>query len=145
METKNSIGVKKKETESRNKEVPKILFVCVGNAYRSIMAEAYARKYMKKFHVQSGGIRPLGYIPDEVLEVLREDGIDTSSLYSKPIDPKELAEFDYVVVLANIPFFAPTRVIYYDIEDPAFSSIEFVRKIRDQIKQIILELKDTLR
>lgn len=122
----------------------KILFVCVGNAYRSIIAEAYARKYLKGFEIKSAGIRPFGYVPDEVIQVLEEDGVDTSGLYSKPINTSEISEYDYVVVLSRIFFFAPTKVLYYDVEDPAFSSIDFLRKVRDQIKQIVIELSENL-
>jgi hypothetical protein len=43
-------------------------------------------------------------------------------------------------------FFAPEgkKVIFFDIEDPAFSDIEFLRKIRNQIKNFVLSLKAEL-
>ncbi len=124
----------------------RVLFVCVGNAYRSIIAEAYARIYLEDFDFESAGIRPLGYIPCEVLDVLQEDGIDTSGLYSKPIPLDRIREFDYIVVLSRIYFFAPegTQVIFFDVEDPAFSTKEFLRKTRDMIKDIVLSLRSML-
>lgn len=122
----------------------KILFVCVGNAYRSIMAEAYGRKYMKGFEIKSAGIRPFGYVPEEVIKVLEEDEVDTSGLFSKSVSIYNVSEFDYIIVLSRIFFFAPTNVIYYDVEDPAFSSMDFLRKIRNQIKQIVIELSQKL-
>lgn len=95
---------------------------------------------MRGWDVKSAGVRPLGYVPMEVIRVLEEDGADTKDLYSKALDPFELSLFDYVVVLARIYLFAPTKVLYYDVEDPAFSDMDFLRRVRDQIKQIVIDL-----
>jgi len=123
----------------------KILFVCVGNAYRSIIAEAYSRKFLDA-EVGSAGVRPLGYIPSEVVYVLKEDGVEVEGLFSKPIDIQKLKDYDIIVILSRMIFFAPEgkKVIFFDIEDPAFSDIEFLRKIRDQIKNFVLSLKAEL-
>jgi arsenate reductase len=123
----------------------KILFVCVGNAYRSIIAEAYARKFLDA-EVESAGVRPLGYIPSEVVDVLKEDGVEVDGLFSKPIDIQKLKDYDIIVILSRMIFFAPEgkKVMFFDIEDPASSDIEFLRKIRDQIKNFVLSLKAEL-
>ena len=123
----------------------KILFVCVGNAYRSIIAEAYGRKFLDA-EVESAGVRPLGYIPSEVIEVLKEDGLEIDGLFSKPIDIQKLREYDIIVILSRMIFFAPEgkKVMFFDIEDPSFSDIEFLRNIRDQIKNLVLSLRAEL-
>ena len=123
----------------------KILFICVGNAYRSIIAEAYGRKFLDA-EVESAGVRPFGYIPSEVIEILKEDGVEVEGLFSKPIDIQKLKDYDIIVILSRMIFFAPEgkKVIFFDIEDPAFSDIEFLRKIRDQIKNFVLSLKAEL-
>ena len=123
----------------------KIIFICVGNAYRSIIAEAYGRKFLDA-EVESAGVRPLGYIPSEVIEILKEDEVEVDGLFSKPIDIQKLKDYDIIVILSRMIFFAPEgkKVIFFDIEDPAFSDIEFLRKIRDQIKNFVLYLKAEL-
>jgi arsenate reductase len=123
----------------------KIIFICVGNAYRSIIAEAYARKFLDA-EVGSAGVRPLGYIPSEVIEVLKEDGVEVDGLFSKHIDIQKLKDYDIIVILSRMIFFAPEgkKVIFFDIEDPASSDIEFLRKIRDQIKNLVLSLRTEL-
>jgi arsenate reductase len=123
----------------------KILFICVGNAYRSIIAEAYGRKFLDA-EVESAGVRPFRYIPSEVIDVLKEDGIEVDGLFSKPIDIQKLKDYDIIVILSRMIFFAPEgkKVMFFDIEDPASSDIEFLRKIRDQIKNLVLSLKGEL-
>jgi arsenate reductase (thioredoxin) len=58
----------------------KILFVCVENAGRSQMAEAFAKKYGEgKFEVSSGGNKPADKVNPVVVEAMKERGIDISS------------------------------------------------------------------
>lgn len=55
----------------------KVLFVCVHNAARSQMAEAYLRKLGgDQFEVESTGLTA-GKLNPLVVEVMKEDGIDT--------------------------------------------------------------------
>ncbi len=129
------------ENDNREKPKKRILFLCVGNAVRSIIAEAYARKYLKEFEVESAGVRPLGTIPSEVIQILNEDGIDTSELHSKPLNTSKIPQYEYIVILARILFFAPpqVKVIYREFEDPGLSP-EFLKRLKDEIKNFITEL-----
>jgi len=139
-------GKKSVKKRGKKKVKKKVLFVCVGNAYRSIMAEAYARHWFAdKIHVESAGIRPLGFVPEDVLEVLREDGIPEkiiSQLMSKPIDVQRLKDFDCIIVLSDTYFFAPegVKVLYFYVDDPAFSTKEILINAREKIKDIVSKL-----
>ena len=146
-------GRKRKVSEKEKKggaAKKKVLFVCVGNAYRSPMAEAYAKEWFRKtYHVESAGIRPLGFIPEEVKEVLREDGVSQDiidKLQSKPIDVRKLQEFDCIIVLSDTYFFAPknTKVLFFYVDDPAFSPREVLISARDRIKDIVSRLPQIL-
>ena len=67
----------------------KILFVCVENAGRSQMAEAFANKYGKdKVIASSAGNKPAEKINPVVMEVLKEKGIDISMNKPKLITAK---------------------------------------------------------
>ncbi len=63
-----------------------ILFVCVENAGRSQMAEAFFRKFAEgKFNVISAGTAPSAKVNPIVEQVMKEIGIDISSQLPKTI------------------------------------------------------------
>ena len=63
-----------------------ILFVCVENAGRSQMAEAFFKKFSsKKFNAISAGTIPSSKINPLVIEVMKEIGIDVLDQYHKVI------------------------------------------------------------
>ena len=60
-------------------KLKKVLFVCVENAGRSQIAEAFAKSMAKnKFVVSSAGNKPADKVNPMVVEVLKEKGIDIS-------------------------------------------------------------------
>jgi protein-tyrosine-phosphatase len=63
-----------------------VLFVCVENAGRSQIAEAFFRKYSSRGYLAtSAGTRPTGEINPLAVEVMKEVGIDISKQKSKII------------------------------------------------------------
>jgi arsenate reductase (thioredoxin) len=130
----------------------KILFVCVENAGRSQMAEAFANKYgNEKIIASSAGNKPSERVNSVVVDVLKEKGIDISENKPKLITAKMAMDSDLIVTMGCNdqgicpgPFFKPT--IEWHLEDPKGKSIEKVREIRDQIERQVQELiKDELR
>ena len=64
-----------------------ILFLCTGNACRSIIAEALFRHVAPQgVAVQSAGSEPTGTVHPRALAVLQKAGIPTEGLYSKSWD-----------------------------------------------------------
>lgn len=130
----------------------KILFVCVENAGRSQMAEAFAKKYGdNKIIAASAGNKPAERVNTTVVDALKEKGIDISTSQPKLITAKMAQEADLIVTMGCNdqrvcpgPFFKPT--IEWHLEDPKGKPIEKVREIRDQIehqiKELISELKE---
>ncbi len=124
----------------------KILFVCVENAGRSQMAEAFAKKYGEnKFTVSSAGNKPAEKVNPTVVEVMKEKGIDLSSNIPKLITAKMAKEVDLIVTMGCNdqgicpgPFFKPT--IDWTLEDPKGKPIEKVREIRDEIERKVKQL-----
>ena len=58
----------------------KVLFVCVENAGRSQMAEAFAKNYGEgKFDVSSAGSKPADALNPLVVKAMNEKGIDISA------------------------------------------------------------------
>jgi arsenate reductase (thioredoxin) len=126
--------------------VKKILFVCVENAGRSQMAEAFAHKYGKsQFEILSAGNKPAEKVNPVVVEVLKEKGIDISQNKPKLITFQMAQEADLIVTMGCNdqgicpgPFFKPT--IDWKLEDPKGKPIEKVREIRDEIEQRVQKL-----
>ena len=81
---------------------PIVLFICLGNSCRSIMAEALARQFFgSALAAASAGIQPLGYIARETLQVLAEAGIPTSGLRSKGLKEMDLEACRLLVNLSG--------------------------------------------
>lgn len=123
-----------------------VLFVCYGNACRSIMAEALARDHFDgSLGIASAGIAALGSIPLSTLEVLKEVGVVCDGLYSKGLDEIDISKFDIIVNLTDIPIdrFIPRgfqgRIIKSCVLDPYGKDMDSFRKTRDAIKRLILE------
>ncbi len=124
----------------------KILFVCVENAGRSQMAEAFANSYGKgKLIASSAGNKPSDKINPVVVEAMKEKGIDISANTPKLITPQMTQDADLIVTMGCNdqgicpgPFFKPTED--WKLEDPKGKSIEKVREIRDEIEKRVKKL-----
>lgn len=128
----------------------RILFVCVENAGRSQMAEAFAKHYGKgKLLASSAGNKPADKVNPTVVEVMKEKGIDISPAKPKLITFQMGQDADIVVTMGCNdqgicpgPFFKPT--VDWKLEDPKGKSIEKVREIRDDIEQRVEKLVSEL-
>ncbi len=122
-------------------EMKKILFVCVENAGRSQIAEAFAKKYGKgKFIVSSAGNKPAVEVNSVVVQAMQEKGIDISQNKPKLLTFQMAQESDLIItmgcndqVICPGPFFKST--IDWKLEDPKGRPIVKVREIRDEIEQ----------
>ena len=126
----------------------KILFVCVENAGRSQMAEAFFRKYMPKgFEAISAGTKPSTQVNPIVLQAMKEIGIDIENQTPKHISQQIISESEKAINMGcmdkeSCPALFMKDILDWQIPDPKGKSIEEVRKIRDQIKtQVMILIK----
>lgn len=118
----------------------KILFVCVENAGRSQMAEAFFRKYAsEKFLVSSAGTKPSTQINPIVVQAMNEIGIDIENNIPKYLSNEMLDDSTTAVNMGcmdkeSCPALFVKDVLDWNISDPKEKSVEEVRKIRDQIE-----------
>jgi len=131
--------------------VPKnILFVCVENAGRSQIAEAFFRKYAgDKFNVISAGTSPSSKLNSVVIQVMKEIEIDMTTQYPKELSDSMISDSFKTVNMGcmdekSCPTLFVNDVLDWNIFDPKEKSIEQVRIIRDQIKSKVLTLIDSL-
>jgi arsenate reductase len=123
-----------------------VLFVCYGNACRSIMGEALTRHHWKDvIEVASAGLSALGYVPEETISVLEEIGVSTHGLYSKGLAEVELDTFDLILDLLEYPLerlMPPSfkgKVIHWHVRDPFAESLDGFRHTRDTIEWLVTE------
>ncbi|HBY60942.1 MAG TPA: low molecular weight phosphatase family protein [Solibacterales bacterium] len=124
------------------------MFVCVGNACRSQMAEAFARKYGSDvIEPVSGGLSPANEIPDVTRRVMREKNIELDTQFPKPVEITSPGNFAIVVNMSGFPldFTGPVHRIDWAIKDPMGHSEEVHRKIRDEVENAVMRLILTLR
>jgi arsenate reductase len=122
--------------------------VCVENAGRSQMAEAFTKKYGKdKIIAFSAGNKPADKINPTVLDAMKEKGIDISLNKPKLLTYQMTEDADLIVTMGCNdkgicpgPFFKPT--IEWKLDDPKGKSIEQVRLIRDEIERKVQKLAD---
>ena len=128
----------------------KILFVCVENAGRSQMAEAFFRKYMPEgFEAISAGTKPSTLVNPIVLQAMKEIGIDIENQTPKHISQQIISESDKAINMGcmdkeSCPALFMKDILDWQIPDPKGKSIEEVRKIRDQIKTKVMILIKSL-
>jgi len=130
----------------RRKPPANVLFVCVGNACRSQMAEAWANHYGKgRARAHSAGSHPYGSIVRDTYAVMAEKGIALDNQCSKGLGDVALEQMDVVVsmgceVVCPLPEGFKGRKVQWNIPDPFGEGIEYFRKVRDLIEQQVLEL-----
>ncbi len=125
----------------------RVLFVCIGNACRSQMAEAFARVYGSDILVaRSAGLCPAGAIPSVTQRLMLEKNISLEGC--RPKDLEEAGEpFDVVVNMSGVQLPGGVRgaVREWKVEDPIRSTEERHREVRDQIERLVQALITELR
>ncbi|MGJ5631318.1 arsenate reductase, glutathione/glutaredoxin type [Nostoc sp. CALU 1950] len=128
----------------------KVMFVCTHNSRRSQMAEGFARTLGEnKIAVTSSGLAPSEIDPITV-EVMSEIGIDISNQTSKPLSDFNADDYNAVISLCgcgvNLPQEWVLRDVFEDwqLDDPAGQSIEYFRRVRDEVKERVIKLIERL-
>jgi arsenate reductase len=129
----------------------KVLFLCIGNACRSQMAEAIARHSASDvIEPSSAGLVPFGEIPSTTITVLRERGISADGQSSKPLCSEDMSAADIVINMTGRSsgsiFTEPVpQVEDWDVGDPYGFDLAVYREIRDQIEARVEDLARRLR
>jgi arsenate reductase len=114
-----------------------VLFVCTHNAGRSQIAQAsFERDAPADIRAESAGEEPAAAIWPNVIEAMREVGIDISRR-AKKLDVEMQLHADWAITLhckASCPF-VPSQVEDWEVDDPAGQPLERVREIRDEIRR----------
>ena len=129
-----------------------VLFVCLHNAGRSQISQAlFERAAGGRHSAESAGsiADPNGHVHPEVVEVMRELGIDLSDRRPQRLTTELAQRADVVVTMGcgdACPYIPGKRYLDWDLPDPSGQAIEAVRALREEIAQrvdaLIAELGD---
>jgi arsenate reductase (thioredoxin) len=122
----------------------KIVFACVHNAGRSQMAAAWARHLAGEgLEVVSGGTEPGPHVNVVVVEAMRELGIDLSGINPQLLTSELARGADMLITMGcgeACPLVPGARRIDWPVADTHGQNLEFVRKVRDEIKTRVVGL-----
>ncbi|MFD2718225.1 arsenate reductase ArsC [Hymenobacter monticola] len=113
------------------------LFVCIENANRSQMAQAFATMHGgAQVAAYSAGSRPSGVINPKAVAAMAELGYDLGNHASKSLDEVRDQQFDYVVTMGcgdACPFIAARHRVDWQIPDPKHLAPAEFREVRDLV------------
>ncbi|GAA1333407.1 arsenate reductase ArsC [Brachybacterium rhamnosum] len=129
-------------------DVPEILFVCVQNAGRSQMAAALLNRHAAgRVHVRSAGSAPSTDLHPRAVDVMQEIGIDLHAAFPKPLTDDVVRAADVVITMGcgdACPLYPGKRYEDWDLQDPADTTLEQARQIRDDIDTRVRHLLDEI-
>ena len=115
----------------------RVLFVCLHNAGRSQMSRAlFERAAGGRHTAASAGTTPAEHVHPQVIEAMREVGIDVADRRPQLLTRELAEEADVVVTMGcgdECPFIPGKRYIDWDLPDPAGRPLDEVRATRDEI------------
>ena len=132
----------------------RILFVCVENAGRSQMAEAFAKRLAPPgVGIFSAGSSPAESVHPEVIKAMREVGMDLASCKPKGFEALPPGPFDVVVGMGCGDSCPPResedqsarRMVVWEIPNPKGQPPEGVRRIRNEIETKVRTLLEDLK
>src|ERR687892_1293267 len=116
----------------------RVLFVCVRNAGRSQMAQAlFERAADGRHEARSAGSRPAEAVHPEVVEAMRELGVDLSGHEPRALERADAEWADVVVTMGcgdECPFIPGKRYVDWELDDPGGRPIGEVARGRRRIE-----------
>jgi len=123
-----------------------VLFVCTHNAGRSQMAQAFFERHAPPdVRAESAGQEPAEAVWPNVVEAMREVGVDLSTRRPKKLDLEMQLHADWAITLAcggACPY-VPATVEDWEVDDPYGQSLERVREIRDEVARRVVAFIET--
>lgn len=127
------------------KPVKIYLFACVQNAGRSQMAAALFNLYGNgnECYAISAGTQPASHVHPEVVEVMREIGINLSLSQPQKLTEKLASTASVLITMGcgqACPYIPGLRTLDWPLLDPKGQSLDAVRSVRDEIHERVKAL-----
>ena len=120
-----------------------ILFVCIGNACRSQIAEGFAKHLGGDIvEARSAGLMPLESVPAQTRKVMLEREIPIDDQYPKGVEVFRNTEFDLVINMSGImlPKGLKEKERRWTVADPYGRSDGAFRQVRDELEKMVGDL-----
>lgn len=124
-----------------SERLPRALFICIGNAGRSQMAQAFYERLGGE--ARSAGSRPEDELHPEVVEAMHELGLDLTGRTPRGIAQEDVEWAEVVVSMGcgdACPVLPGKRYVDWELPDPAGAPLAEVRAVRDEIERRVAEL-----
>jgi arsenate reductase len=122
----------------------RVLFVCLHNAGRSQMSEMlFERAAASRHEARSAGTTPGRQVHPEVVEAMRELGIDLADRVPRRLERADAEWADVVVTMGcgdECPYIPGKCYLDWELEDPKGQPVEAVRRTRDEIERRVQAL-----
>jgi arsenate reductase len=131
--------------KSKVHEMETVLFACVHNAGRSQMSAAWFNKLCDpaKAVAISAGTEPGERVHPEVVEVMREEGMDLADIKPQFLSEELARQASLLVTMGcgdACPYVPGLQKLDWPLTDPKGKALDEVRKIRDEIRERVLAL-----
>jgi arsenate reductase len=119
--------------------VRKVIFACRHSAGRSQMAAAFFNQLADpaRAHALAAGTTPAARVHPEVVDVMREVGLDLSAARPQLLTPELAAGAAHLVTMGcgeECPYIPGVKVQDWALDDPKGQPIARVREVRDEIR-----------
>ncbi len=125
----------------------KVLFVCIRNTARSIIAEAIFNSMSKNHKAESAGIERAEKIDEKVKEILEKRGLIVKDK-PKSLKDVDLGDYDSIITVCEESLcivLSHKRLLKWNIEDPVGKSEEVYERvfmeIEERVKELLRELE----
>ena len=125
----------------------KILFVCIHNTCRSVIAETIFNAYAERWRAESAGIENAERIDETAVKLLKEKGFEVTKDKPRTLNEVNLKDYDLIVTVCeeSCPFIPSRNVRQWGVEDPAGKEIEIyeraIREIEKRVRKLVDELE----
>jgi len=122
-----------------------VIFACVHNAGRSQMAAAFFNRWADPTRARaiSAGTAPGEHVHPEVVEVMRDKGIDLAAAKPQKLTAELASEAQWLITMGcgdQCPVVPGARRDDWPLEDPKGKARERVGEIRDDIEARVKQL-----
>ncbi len=126
----------------------RVLFVCLHNAGRSQMSEAFfTRATVGRHEARSAGTTPGERVHPEVVKAMNELGIDLGNRRPRRLIREDAEWADVVVTMGcgdECPYIPGKRYLDWDLPDPKGRPSREVRATREEIDRRVAALVEEL-
>ncbi len=140
-----SVLLAHEDLAQRGNPMTTVIFACVHNAGRSQMAAAFFNEMTNPTLARavSAGTRPAARVHPEVVEAMREVGIDLAMARPRPFTPELAGEAQLLITMGcgdECPVVPGLRRDDWPLDDPKGQPAARVREIRDEIRGRVWQL-----